>query len=34
MRCSMQLHDMYGSAMCFGVNTAPTGAHDGSKESP
>ena len=28
-----QLHEMYDGAMCFGINTAPTGAHDGSEES-
>jgi len=33
MRGSMQLHCKHGSATCFGMNTAPTGAPDGSKES-
>ena len=33
MRRSMQLHGTHGSATRFGMNTAPTGAPDGSKES-
>ena len=32
MRYSMQFNEMYGGAMCCGVNTAPAGAHDGSKD--